>query len=102
MKRYVSALALMLLPLMLFSGETSKFIASRLPKSAAAKPNVWLSNFSKAKKYAVDHGLPLVAVWSNGDACSHCTKFENACNSAYFKKIVKEAVYISVIVLPLL
>ena len=37
----------------------------------------------------VNNGIPLIAVWSNGDACSHCTKFENACNSAYFKNWMK-------------
>ncbi len=89
MKRCVLAWILMALPLALFSGETANLVATRLGKNAAAKPNVWLSNFSKAKSYAVNNGIPLIAVWSNGDACSHCTKFENACNSSYFKNWMK-------------
>ena len=90
MKRFlVSAVALALAALAASAGETSNLVKTRLSPSSAARPNVWLSSFSKARSYALANDLPLVAVWSNGDACSHCVKFESACNSTYFRNWMK-------------
>ena len=68
---------------------TATLLNARRSSSAAATTGVWLANFSKAKSYATSHGVPLVAVWSNGDSCGHCTTFESACNSTYFKNWMK-------------
>lgn len=72
-----------------FAGETSKFLEDRSKKSAAVTLGKWHANFSKCKTYAENNGVPLIAVWSNGDACSHCTKFESACRSTAFKNWMK-------------
>ena len=68
---------------------TATLLKTRRASSAAATTGVWLANFSKAKSYAQANGVPLVAVWSNGDSCGHCTTFEGACNSTYFKNWMK-------------
>ena len=82
-------LAMALLGPVCRGGETATLVKTRLQPGAAAKPNVWLSSFSKAKAYAAARKLPLVAVWSNGDACSHCVRFESACNSSAFRTWMK-------------
>jgi hypothetical protein len=64
---------------------TSTLLKSRASYTAAVTTGKWQSNFYKAKKYAVDNGLPFIAVWSNGDQCGHCIMFENGCNTSYFK-----------------
>ena len=68
---------------------TATLLKTRRASSAAAATGVWLANFSKAKSFAQANGVPLVAVWSNGDSCGHCTTFEGACNSTYFKNWMK-------------
>lgn len=86
MKRRIAFFVCLLACAAVYAGETSKLLKTRLSSGSAAKAGVWLSNFSKAKNYAVDNGLPLIAVWSNGDSCGHCVTFESACNSSYFRK----------------
>ena len=70
---------------------TATLLSARRSSGAAATTGVWLSNFSKAKSYATSQGVPLIAVWSNGDSCGHCTTFEGACNSTYFKNWMKSS-----------
>ena len=70
---------------------TATLLKARLSSSAEATTGVWLANFSKAKAYATSEGVPFIAVWSNGDSCGHCTTFETACNSAYFKNWMKSS-----------
>ncbi len=86
MKRRIAFFVCLLACAAVYAGETSKLLKTRLSSGSAAKAGVWLSNFSKAKNYAVDNGRPLIAVWSNGDSCGHCVTFESACNSSYFRK----------------
>ena len=86
MKRRIAFIVCLLACAAVYAGETSKLLKTRLSSGSAAKAGVWLSNFSKAKNYAVDNGLPLIAVWSNGDSCGHCVTFESSCNSSYFRK----------------
>lgn len=64
-------------------GTTSTFLKSRVSKPTVGK---WSSGFSAVKKYADDNKIPLIAVWSNGDACGHCTNFETTVMNATFKK----------------
>ena len=55
-------------------------ITTKLLKTRVSKPTFgkWSSGFTACKKYADDNKVPLIAVWSNGDACGHCTTFETA------------------------
>ena len=59
--------------------------------ATAVKQGKWVANFAKAKKYATDNRVPLVAVWSNGDSCGHCTTFEGAVNSSTFRNYMKSS-----------
>ena len=62
---------------------TKTFLKSRVSKPTLGK---WSSGFSACKKYAEDNDVPLIAVWSNGDACGHCTMFETAVMNSKFTK----------------
>ena len=64
-------------------GITADFLKSRVDKPTKGK---WCSGFTAAKKYADDNGLPFVGVWSNGDSCGYCKKFETACMDSQFTK----------------
>ena len=68
---------------------TGTLLKNRASYTAAVTTGKWQSNFYKAKTYAVNNGIPFIAVWSNGDACGHCMMFENGCNSSYFKSWMK-------------
>ena len=91
MKRRIALLACLLACAFADAGETSTLLKTRLSSGKAARTGVWLSNFSKAKSYAVSKGVPMIAVWSNGDSCGHCVAFESACNSSYFKSWMKSS-----------
>ena len=91
MKKVVYALVAALAASVVQAGPTADFAKSVLGKSAAATPGRWNSNFDKCKKYCDDNGVPFVAVWSNGDACGHCTAFEKACEKSYFKNWQKKS-----------
>lgn len=64
--------------------ETSTLL-KRVQTGSTIRPGYWHKNFTAAKKYADDHGIPFVAVWSNEEACPHCVRFENCVNQSYFK-----------------
>ena len=64
---------------------TDDVIAIRVGRSAPVTPGVWHADLNKARDYAVANGLPLVAVWSNGDECAHCVAFENCIMSPAFR-----------------
>ncbi len=91
MKKVVYALVAALAASVVQAGPTADFLKSVLAKSAAATPGRWNSDFAKCKKYCEDNGVPFVAVWSNGDACGHCTAFEKACEKSYFKNWQKKS-----------
>ena len=63
---------------------TSIIQSRRRGRDESIKPGRWHANLEKCKEYCVANGCPLVAVWSNGDACSHCLKLENDLNEDYF------------------
>lgn len=73
---------------------TATLLKTRASYNEAVTTGKWQSNFYKARKYAVDNGIPFVAVWSNGDACGHCIMFENGCNTTYFKNWMKTSGYV--------
>jgi len=64
---------------------TDDVIAIRSARSAPVETGVWHADLNKARDYAVANGLPLVAVWSNGDECAHCVAFENCIMSPAFR-----------------
>lgn len=60
-------------------------------KGSNLKTGQWYSNFSTAKKYAINNNLPFFAVWSNGDLCGHCTTFETCILDSTFKTWMKDS-----------
>lgn len=62
-------------------GTTSTFLKKRVSKPTLGK---WSSGFSAVKKYSEDNNVPLIAVWSNGDACGHCVNFEKSVQETVF------------------
>lgn len=84
LKLLIVALAVMLGAESVSAGETATLTKRRRGSTASILPGYWHRNFKEAKKYADDHGIPFIAVWSNGDGCPHCVKFENSCNTSYF------------------
>ena len=77
----------------LLATETTKMAGYRIkPKSVNdCVTGEWMANFSTVKKYAEDNGLPLFAMWTNGDNCSHCTKFEGCVNAKAFRDWMAES-----------
>ena len=73
------------------ASETTTILKARRSQTASVATGVWNSNLSAAKSYAQKHGLPLIAVYSNGERCSHCVRFESSCNSSYFRKWMKSS-----------
>ena len=71
------------------AGATATLVKTRLAASKPVEPGKWHASLSKAKSYAVNHGVPLIAVWSNGDLCPHCVDFETSCTSTAFKNWMK-------------
>ena len=72
------------------AGATATFLKNSTTSATISLNGKWhRRHFAAAKAYADSNGVPLIAVWSNGDACSHCTKFEKACDSTVFKNWMK-------------
>jgi len=63
----------------------------RTAKTGDVVPGVWHANLDKAREYAELRGLPLVAVWSNGDVCSRCIAFENCVMSPAFRNWMRDS-----------
>lgn len=72
-------------------GPTATFMKQVLSKNAAARENYWHRDLDSAKAYAEKKKMPLVVVWSNGDACTHCTTWEANANTTKFKNYVKSS-----------
>ena len=73
------------------SSPTASFLKNRAAYNSSIVTGKWQSNFYASYTYAIDNGIPFIAVWSNGDACGHCTIFESACNSTVFKQWMKSS-----------
>ena len=69
--------------------QTDILVAQRADRGADVKPGQWHADLVKARAYAEANGLPLVAVWSNGDFCQHCLIWEGAANSPVFVNWMK-------------
>ena len=68
------------------AGETATFVKNRIKADKPVVLNRWHADLAKCKSYAEKNGVPLIAVWSNGDACGHCVAFESSCNHSVFKE----------------
>lgn len=84
-------LLLLALALSAHAGITANLVKLRASKSSPVTPGQWHASLSKCKTYAENNKVPLVAVWSNGDLCGHCTTFESACLSSTFKNWMKSS-----------
>lgn len=60
---------------------TETFLKSRVSKPTL---NKWSSGFTAVKDYAEKNNLPLIGVWSNGDACGYCVNFEKSLMTTEF------------------
>lgn len=60
---------------------TTTFLKSRVSKPTV---NKWSSGFTAVKNYAEKNNLPLIAVWTNGDACGLCVNFEKTLMKSEF------------------
>lgn len=67
---------------------TTTFLKSRVTKPTVGK---WSSGFSAVKKYADEHNIPIIGVWSNGDKCGHCVNFEKSCMQTAFTDWMKKS-----------
>lgn len=74
-----------------FATATDTTLSRRAKAGTAIVPGQWHAGFSAVKKYAEDNGLPLMAVWSNGDNCSHCLRFERCINASTFNTWMKDS-----------
>lgn len=70
---------------------THLLVAQRGGLNSEVELGRWHSNLDAAKAYAEEHGVPLVAVWSNGDDCGHCKKWENCALSDVFEEWMPES-----------
>ena len=74
-----------------YAGATATLVKTRLSSSKAVVPGRWHASLSKTVSYARKNGVPLIAVWSNGDICPHGVDFETSYNSSVFKKWMKSS-----------
>ena len=92
MRRILGSLSIALMTLgAAAASDTTILLNSRAAKGSAVVPGQWHAGLSETRAYAEKKGLPLVAVWSNGDLCGHCILFETAVNSTYFKNWMKKS-----------
>ena len=68
---------------------TDKVKKLRAAASATIKLGQWHADFTKVKKYADTKNVPILAVWSNGEACGHCKRFEQCLLDSKFKTWAK-------------
>ena len=70
---------------------TGDLCAIRRGMGAEVKEGYWHADLEKCKTYCQANGVPLVAVWSNGDQCGHCFKLESNLLSDAFTKWRKQS-----------
>lgn len=68
---------------------TDFLLSYRKPYNSPVEPGYWHSTLEDCKNYCLAHGVPLVAVWSNGESCGHCKKLESNANSIAFREWAK-------------
>lgn len=69
---------------------TKEFLKLRKCVDCAAQIdiNTWYDGFSAVKAEAVNGKMPLVAIWSNGDKCSHCIALEKVLKTSTFRNLM--------------
>ena len=67
------------------AGATQDLLKTRDGYGTPVRQGVWHAGLDETRKFAEDNGYPLLAVWSNGDGCSHCVNFEQNVNSKVFR-----------------
>ena len=55
---------------------TKELLKLRAGVKDPIKMGQWHAKFSDVKKFADAQNIPLIGVWTNGDACSYCVKLE--------------------------
>ena len=70
---------------------TGIILAQRKGWNDSVELGRWHSNLDNARAYAEANGVPLLAIWSNGDDCGHCKKWENNAISEPFEKWMKDS-----------
>ena len=91
--KFSLAIALAALAGMVEASITDDLLAVRRARTKSVKMGVWHADLVKAKAYAEANGMPLIAVWSNGDDCSHCQVFEQMVMSPVFTEWMKTSGY---------
>ena len=87
----VAIAALAMLSLSVHATQTDMLVAQRANRWDPVTPGVWHADLEQARAYAEINGLPLIAVWSNGDFCQHCLIWEGAANSPEFVNWMKSS-----------
>ena len=70
---------------------TSTILAQRDKAGTPITLGRWHAGFTEVKNYAVNNGLPLLAIWTNGEECSHCKKLERCLAQSVFKGWMKDS-----------
>ena len=70
---------------------TDDLVATRASRTDPVTPGVWHADLAKARAYAEANGLPLIAVWSNGDFCQHCLVWEGVATAPLFREWMKSS-----------
>lgn len=73
------------------AGDTANILAIRDKAGTPVVTGQWHAGFTEVKNYADANGLPLIAVWSNGDKCSHCRKLERCVYQPVFREWMKDS-----------
>lgn len=102
MKPYVwNLLGAAVLLLTLFCGltavaetPTESIMKIRRARNKSVIPGTWHADLNKCRDYAEKNGVPMIAVWSNGDGCGHCIIFETVVQSPLFMEWMKTAPYV--------
>lgn len=67
------------------AGATKDLLKTRDGYGTPVRQGVWHAGLDETKAFAEKGGYPLLAVWSNGDDCSHCVNFEQNVTSKAFR-----------------
>ncbi len=70
---------------------TGVILAQRKGMNDSIELGRWHANLDNARAYAEANGVPLLAIWSNGDNCGHCKKWENNAISEPFETWMKDS-----------
>lgn len=83
-KQFAFSVSALLLAAAAWATPTGDLLAVRRARTKSVKMGIWHADLEKAKAYAERYGMPLIAVWSNGEECSHCQVFERMAMAPVF------------------